>query len=229
MSGLELARALLEKLERDRLVPTVMPATVVGLDDDPEAQPIPLAHVEVDGNPPGMINVVPIATAGKLALGQRVLVHFDPPAGAYIIGTITRGAGGTRPYSTLVIAAADTVATDAENADYVCDGTDDHEQIAAALEAAAEVYGGRVLLLDGQFSCATGALVIPNRVVLAGLGREATNVLFDGPGPGLQFEGGGAVEDMRIVINGDGSIFAVAGYATASIRRCILEGPPGGA
>lgn len=223
--SLEVAKALLEKLERDRQVPTVMPATVVGLDDDPDAQPIPLAHVEIDGNPPGMVNVVPIATAGKLALGQRVLVHFDPPAGAYIVGTITRGSGGTRPYATLVIAAADTVATDAENADFVCDGTDDEEQIAAALDLATEEYGGRVLLLDGQFVCATGALVIPNRVVLAGLGREATTITFVGDGPGFQFEGG-AVEDLRLYVSG-GSIFTVGGSATARFRRCIFNGPDG--
>ena len=232
--NLEVARALLEKLERDRRSPSVMPATVVGLDDDPESTPVPLAHVTIDGNPPGRVNVVPIATAGKLAIGQRVLVHFDPPAGAYVIGTITRGAGGTRPYSTLVIAAADSIATDAENADFVCDGVDDHEEIVAALAATEDGYAARVLLLDGQFECSTNTIVMPQRVVLAGLGRSVTRLSFAGTGAAFQFdapwtgtvEDAGAVEDCRIYV-GDGSILDVAGYSQGVFRRCTFEGPGG--
>lgn len=214
MTDRDLARAIIAKLDRDRRVPSILPATVVGISDDPESQPIPLAQVEIDGNPSGMINTVPIATAGRLSIGQRVLVHFDPPAGAYIIGTITRGAGVGRPYATVVIAAADSIAEGHEAADVVCagDGTD----MAVIAAVFGELFsdgvfvGGRVLLLEGTYVGDAGLINVPggHRLLggdpapsaeLAGVG-PGTRLVFSGAGYGV-FANGGNVTNLTILTN----------------------------
>lgn len=215
MSDLDLARAILAKLQRDQRVPSVLPATVVGLSDDASDQPIPLAQVEVDGNPSGMINTVPIATAGKLAIGQRVLVHFDPPAGAYIIGTITRGGGGDgRPYATIVVAAADSIAAGHDAADVVCagDGTD-FDLIGGALSALeldGTFVGGRVLLLEGTYFGNAGLLnVRGDHANLGGYPGPSAELAGVGPGSRLVFSGsgygvfcnGGRVADLTLLMD----------------------------
>lgn len=240
MTGIDLARAILTKLERDRQVPTVLPATVVGLDDDPEAQPIPLAHVEVDGNPPGMVNVIPIATAGRLAIGQRVLVHFDPPSGAYIIGTITRPAGGAgRPYATIVVAASNSVAADKAAADIVCPGVDDTVLIGAVLDTleyadpdlGVAYVGGRVLLLEGDYFGSGGAISIPGgadrqypqpTVELAGMG-PASRLVFSGSGYGV-YVGNGRLANLALLCNDDDGTGVTPFYlgSNGSIRHVVV-------
>lgn len=200
MNELDLARAIIARVDKDARSPTVIPATVVGLDDDPDAQPIPLAHVEVDGNPPGMVNVVPIATTGRIAIGQRVLVHFDPPSGAYIIGVITGASDGSRPYATRVVAAANSVATDARLADYVCDGTDDDVEIQQAIDDLAGI-GGTVLLLEGTFSTSS-TIIIPTGVEVRGQG-PATAVAPAGPGDWAVTGSGVA---RRVTAQGSGGV-----------------------
>ena len=66
---------------------------------------------------------------------------------------MAQGVGQLEPRSsaaTLVVAASDSTAKDKTNADYVCDGTDDHVQIQAALDAL-PAQGGSVLLLAGNY------------------------------------------------------------------------------
>jgi hypothetical protein len=90
--------------------------------------------------------------------------------------------GSARPYATKVVAAVDSIATDAANADYVCDGVADHVEIQAAIdELDTAGTGGTVLLLEGHFYCASGVtatVLIPSSVMVRGLGL-GTNVLFD--------------------------------------------------
>lgn len=69
--------------------------------------------------------------------------------------------GEGRPYATRVVAAVDSVATDAINADFVCDGINDEVTIRQAFLSLAEdlgggsyLYnGGKVVLLEGNYYC----------------------------------------------------------------------------
>lgn len=92
-------------------------------------------------------------------------------------GTAGGGAGNGRPYATKVVAASDSNATDAANADYVCDGVDDHVQINAALAVLSG--GGRVLLLDGTFTLG-GPVTLVSNCEVAGMGMYATRLTATG-------------------------------------------------
>lgn len=200
----EWARAIIERVARDQRTPTVMQATVLEAVDNPDEQAIALARVHVDGNPPDMVNIVPIAVPAPLTEGQRVLVQFDPPSGAYIIGLTTGPRGGSRPYATRVIAASDSIAPDRMLCDYVCDGTDDHVQINAAIADCATSLGrGKVLLLEGTFAITTDEVTLPNGVILAGLGSAATTIEAFGDGRSLAFTGspGGTLEDVTLYVD----------------------------
>jgi hypothetical protein len=83
-------------------------------------------------------------------------------------GGTVRG-GLNKPYATFVVAAADSKAPEAANADYVCDGVADNLQIAAALGSG----GCRVLLLDGTYTLAA-AVIVPGNVSIVGMGMGVT-------------------------------------------------------
>jgi len=75
--------------------------------------------------------------------------------------------GKSRP--TITVAASNT-SNVAGRADYECDGTDDHLTIQEAIDAL-PADGGRVLLLDGAFTCG-GQIVIPHDTTLTGVGKS---------------------------------------------------------
>lgn len=56
-------------------------------------------------------------------------------------------------------------------ADYVCDGTDDHMQIQAAIDALAALNGGLVFIKAGNYNAAT--ITLKDKVSLAGEGRKS--------------------------------------------------------
>jgi hypothetical protein len=141
---------------------------------------------------------------------------------AVCIPTLAKG----RPYSTFVVAAADSYAPGHERADYVCTGTADHDTINEAIAAvAAESMGGRVLLLEGNYEIDTDEVTVPDGVTLAGLGREVTRVNVSGSGVGFVFDGG-VLEDMEVAVTG-GSGWSVSG-GTAVIRRVDFTTSGGG-
>lgn len=70
--------------------------------------------------------------------------------------------------ATLVVAASDSLHK--ERADYVCDGTDDHVEIQAAIDAL-PATGGEVFLLDGTYNIGA-AIVLDSYQTLRGCGRN---------------------------------------------------------
>lgn len=84
-------------------------------------------------------------------------------------GGTTRG-GLNKPYATWVVAAVDSVAPEAANADYVCDGVADEVQIAAAVAG-----GGRVVLLDGTYTL-SAAVTLASGVSVVGMGAGVTTL-----------------------------------------------------
>lgn len=96
------------------------------------------------------------------------------------------GGGGNKPYDTLVIASsAYGLAPGLENADYVCDGTDDHIEIN---EAIASIGDGRIVFLEGEYWCNDQILISGSRrLELVGMGQDSTRLRRD------DFEGGAIV------------------------------------
>ncbi|GAI14844.1 unnamed protein product, partial [marine sediment metagenome] len=70
--------------------------------------------------------------------------------------------------ATIVVAASDSLNKGAAN--YVCDGTDDHVEIQAALDALPDT-GGEVFLLDGTYNI-EASLVLGSYQTLRGCGRN---------------------------------------------------------
>ncbi len=131
-------------------------------------------------------------------------------------GVANMGGGaavGNRPYATKVVAAVDSAASEAANADYVCDGTADEAQINAALTAAA---GGLVLLLDGTYTLAAD-LSVPDSTVLAGLGQTATHLT------GAAISNGALIQNVFIcdLETSGGIVFATA--LNVTVRGCAFE------
>lgn len=91
----------------------------------------------------------------------------------YIYGPGGGGEGGGVRSVTVVVAAADSSPAGKESADYVCDGTDDHVEINAAI-ASLPTNGGKVVLLEGYFSCPGEIIVDRDAVTLEGQGGYAT-------------------------------------------------------
>lgn len=95
--------------------------------------------------------------------------------------------GGNKPYATFVVAASDSTAPDAANADYVCDGTADEVEIQAAIDALDPDFvgaGGKVLLLEGTYVLTDEILISTRHTTLEGMGwgtvLDATDVSFAG-------------------------------------------------
>lgn len=95
---------------------------------------------------------------------QGTNVAYQVAGGGTTSGTTAAG----RPYATITVAAYNTQATDKENADYICDGTDDHTTISAALTKA-----GHVVLLEGTYRLG-GSISVVNNVHISGAGVGST-------------------------------------------------------
>lgn len=70
----------------------------------------------------------------------------------------------------LVVAASDSTAKSKNNADYICDGVNDHVEIQAALDAL-PAAGGEVLLLEGTFNIEV-SIALDSYQTLRGRGRS---------------------------------------------------------
>jgi hypothetical protein len=121
----------------------------------------------------------------------------------YLVRNCLAAAGGARPYATRVVAAANSIATDAANADYICAGTGtDDVTIQAALDDLDSV-GGTVVLLEGSYYCASGpdaftpSIQIEVNQILRGQGSINTFIYFsDGTKRGL--DNGGELRDLTV-------------------------------
>ena len=127
----------------------------------------------------------------------------------YLVRNCLAAAGGARPYATRVVAAANSIATDAANADYICAGTGtDDVTIQAALDDLDSV-GGTVVLLEGSYYCASGvdaftpSILVDGNQVLRGQGRNNTFLYFDA-GDTLGLYNGGVLRDVTITLGTPG-------------------------
>lgn len=71
--------------------------------------------------------------------------------------------------ATIVIAASDSSAKSKAQADYVCDGTDDHVEINAAI-ASISTTGGKIQLLEGTYNLSDSVLLSSN-ITFEGMGK----------------------------------------------------------
>lgn len=83
--------------------------------------------------------------------------------------------------ATLVVAASNAAALSRLQADYRCDGVDDHLEIQAAIDAVAALGGGKVLLSEGTF---VANLAITNPANYETMIVVKTNVTLEGSGWG---------------------------------------------
>ena len=137
--------------------------------------------------------------------------------------------------ATLTVAASDSTELSKDQADYVCDGVDDHVEIQAALDALPD--GGKVVLSDGTFNCA-GIIAPPAGTTLSGQGPDATNLMFTHVGrisvaqesitlDGFSVEGTGYSSNVKwlgvvTVRASHAKIHNITGTADASIQAVFL-------
>lgn len=122
---------------------------------------------------------------------------------------LNRSSGGARPYATRVVAAADSIATDAASADYICTGTGtDDVTIQAALDAL-DLVGGTVVLLEGSYYCASGpdaftpSIQIGTNQILRGQGSINTFLYFDS-GSTMGLSNAGELRDVTVTLGSEG-------------------------
>jgi len=80
---------------------------------------------------------------------------------------------------TATVIVASSTSLNKNQADYICDGVDDQVEINAAINSL-PANGGRVLLLEGQFNCASSLNINASQVVLEGQGRNTILKLNNG-------------------------------------------------
>ncbi len=134
-----------------------------------------------------------------------------------------RDTGPTSPGNHYVVAASNSSVASKAQADYVCDGTDDHVQIQAAIDALPAV-GGSVVLSEGNF--VGEQVVVKSNVTLKGQGYSTTYTLESGVNEAIIYgEGAATYEDLQnIVIESfriNGNRFNVAGGHCIHIKRAL--------
>jgi parallel beta-helix repeat protein len=85
------------------------------------------------------------------------MVEYIPPLG-----------GPPRRSATIIVAANDS--KDKTSADYVCDGVNDQVEINAAINDL-PTFGGRVILLEGNYNISSSIQILKNYVTLEGQGE----------------------------------------------------------
>ena len=151
--------------------------------------------------------------------------NLNVPGNLKVTGDIAGAIGRT---TTLMVAASDSYGPSKTQADYVCDGIDDHIEINAALNSLGDT-GGRVMLSEGNFTLGD-SIVFPDcrGVCLEGqmkYGNIKTDIA----------EGGTAIQSVLggkfplVVINQPNSVYVTirnlaidgANSASGTDRHCI--------
>lgn len=138
--------------------------------------------------------------------------------------------------TTYVVAPNDCSTIEEQAADYVCDATDDHVQINAAIDAAAALTaaGGKIVMLGGAFRIG-GAIRPKSNIILQGVGPATVIKVADGFS-GTEFgyiynATAGGAGDTGIVIRDlmlDGNKAAItttglAGVYLEDAARCLVD------
>lgn len=131
-------------------------------------------------------------------------ISYSSPGGSGVSGGAAAGA-------TFTVAASDS--TNVTGADYVCDGTNDEVQIAAAI-AAIPAAGGRVLLLDGTYNVAAPIAMQENlwlqgqgpgtviKVVVASWNVANNYLFYDGAAHANSPQSNITISDLTIDLDG---------------------------
>ena len=103
--------------------------------------------------------------------------------------------------ATFVVAADDSSTLSKQQADYVCDGTDDQVEIQAAIDALPS-GGGKVVLMEGEYNLGIVAgdhcITLKSKVWLQGTGKYITKLFVEN---GVQKNAIGAVTATNIIIS----------------------------
>ena len=139
--------------------------------------------------------------------------------------------GPTGRSATFIVAASDASAISISQADYVCDGTDDHVQILAAL-AALTASGGVVQLTEGNFNCDSFSINLGTVRGMGGTPELVTHLTNLGTVINLNDSSAeitigqdGRLQDLVVtVINGyTGTAVTVEGESTFTSRVGVLH------
>ncbi len=121
------------------------------------------------------------------------------------------GKDGLNRRTARFVVGTSTAGWTADDCDYLCDGTDDDEEIQAALSALPE-NGGKVVLLDGVYYCTSSVFLSKRGTTLQGSGYST--VLDLGSGNELGLQGAqSTIQDMKVL----GSVDADASPADITI------------
>ncbi len=159
--------------------------------------------------------------------GASEVADTEPPL-AQTTGEVPLLAEATGRASSLVVAAADASERQRSQADYVCDGVDDHEEIQAAL-AGLPAAGGRVILTEGKFRLGATLVIDRSHLRVDGQGSGATEVHASGDFPAFHFAGSGQNVISRgglrdLLIRGGGSHLTDAhGVQLIYTNRTMVE------
>jgi hypothetical protein len=127
----------------------------------------------------------------------------------------------------IVVAASDSPDRSESECDYVCDGTDDHVEIQAAIDGLPG-DGGRVTLLGGTYTI-RASITLCNGLILEGQGRRNTKIEVARPadihgivGPGSSTLLGCVVRDLQVYGRGYGSDYHC--IHAKRVDSCVFEG-----
>jgi len=147
---------------------------------------------------------------------RRVLSKFNEQPGASMSGDGIPLSLGMGPIeTTYLVAAYDAREETREVADFICDGTNDQEQIQAAIDLC--TVGGLVQLSEGTFWLGDYVTLGSNAVSLRGAGQYQTYVYSDTDAPsertGLIYFSGywGTISDMDVSVYNDNFNYAIYG------------------
>lgn len=130
------------------------------------------------------------------------------------------------------VAAIDSTVAEKASADYVCDGNADEVEIKAAMVDATAIFSGKVVLLSGNFTCSTDAVItVYQGCHLQGQGADATTIKLAGAGSYVTVSGGAdyaTLSDLSVkAFVGTPPDVLVYGYNRSMIERVYAAGSSG--
>lgn len=142
-----------------------------------------------------------IDVANLAAFGEEGwMLERDGFGGLRWVLTSTLG-GISAAAFTIRVAASNARSESKAAADSICDGTDDHVEIQAALTVCGSLGFGRVVLSEGEFKCGLDEIVVPANVSLVGVGMYDTILYNDSGASGIMITLGGdniVIKDLSI-------------------------------